>query len=131
MDTVGQRLLAIKVFAGAHDGHGDHRVGVIGGSHDHRVDVAMLLVEHNAEIAVSFRLGKLLIGLGGTDVVDIAQRDDILAGTGAQIGAAYAAHADRRDIEAFVWRNAPRHDPRRVDARRGGRKPRGQRHRPG
>jgi hypothetical protein len=72
VDRVGQRLLAVDVFAAADGRHGGHGVRVVGRGDEDGVHPFLHGVEHLAEIVERLGLGKLLQRALGPLGVDIA-----------------------------------------------------------
>ncbi len=105
VDRVGQGLFAVDVLAALDGGHRRHCVGMVGRADDDRVDLLVDLVEHLAEIAVLPGLGPLFEGGGGmAAAIDVAQRDDVLAGEVVQIRSALPADADAGDTDLLAGR---------------------------
>ncbi|TXT58178.1 MAG: hypothetical protein BAJALOKI3v1_1400001 [Promethearchaeota archaeon] len=99
---MGERLLAIHVFAHA-EGHGRGRgVRMVGRRDEDAVDLALHLAKHRAEIGVAFGLGVRLGGLGEVPLVDVAEGDDVLAPHAAQVRTAPSGDADNGDGESAV-----------------------------
>ena len=102
VDGVGQRFLAVNMFAQA-DGHRSGRgVGMIGSGDRHRVDIFIFCLQHIAEVGI----------LGGRRVpvehvrrlagIHVTKRHDVLAFAAVDVDLPFAAGTDRCDIEAFV-----------------------------
>ena len=81
IQAVGERFLAIEVFAQLHGADAHGCVHVIGGGDVHAVDVACLLVEHLAPVLIEARLGKFRAGRSCLGEIHIAERHnlDVLA----------------------------------------------------
>ena len=97
-DGAGQRLLTVDVLAAGHGPHGGGGVHVVGAGDEDGVDV-LVLIQHDAEILVFRRVGKLFEGAFGAFVIGIAEGDDVLAGAAVQVREALAAGTDGGDVE--------------------------------
>ena len=100
-DVVGERFLAINMFAGLHGGHGNHRMRMIRRCDNDRVDV-FLFVQHLAVIRPDPGVGIFLERVGGIIMVHIAQCDDVLRPQVFQVAAPHAAHADARNVQLLA-----------------------------
>ena len=69
---------------------------------DDCIDLTIHLGEHAAIVTVFCRIRILLKRIGGSPLVDIAQRDDVLAGHFAQILRTTATGADDRNVEFLI-----------------------------
>ena len=105
---VRQRLLAVHVLAGLQGGHRDHGVRVVRRRDHHRVD-ALLLLEHHAVVGVEGRLWVERPRLGRVGLVDVAERDDVLALARLEVGATHPADADRSDVQLVAGRLRAQH----------------------
>jgi hypothetical protein len=76
-------------------------------AHDHRIDLVVDLVEHLAEVLVPLGARELLEGFGRVEVIDVAQRDEILARDAPDIVAPASGDANPGDIELLIRRKGP------------------------
>jgi len=103
VNRMGQRLLAIHVFAPLHRRDGRHRVGVIGCRHHHGVNLRLHLIQHPPEIPVSPGLGILRKGFASPGQVHVTQGDEIaLARHRLKVPPAHAPNPNPRDIQALT-----------------------------
>ena len=100
-DVVGQRLLAIDVFAQLQGRQGGEGVGVLGRAHDDRVELAGVVVEL-AEVATAARVRVVHRGPVDRRLEHVAERHDVLGGDSAQVGRTSAPDADHGDIQLLV-----------------------------
>ena len=84
VDVVRQRLLAINVLAMVHRGHGRCRMRVIRCGNMNRIDLVGHLIKHLAKVGEPLRLGMLFTGCSQIVCIDIAERDDVDFGVGAE-----------------------------------------------
>ena len=132
VNVMGERLLAVDVFASAHGGDGDIGVPVIGCGDDDGVDI--FAGENLAEIvvrvagAVGFaglfrvRIVDAFLGVQATGRVDIAHREDfdvIAIDKATEVAAHLFAHADATDGEALARCGGLRPDAARENKRCG------------
>ena len=117
LDRARERLHAADVLLRAQGGKRHEGVRVVGRAAVDGIYLVALLREHLAEVAVAARLGKLLVGLLGVDVVHVAQRLHLETGLGEPLDLpvphAAHAHAAERDAVARGRRAAEhmaRHD---------------------
>ena len=101
-----QWFLRVDMFTPADGAHDLHRVGVIRCRDENSVDLVAHLVVHFSEIPEALGLGEFLERMGGTPVVHVAKRDDLLTGHGTQVGATPASDTDGRDTDLAVRRVA-------------------------
>ena len=132
VNVMGERLLAVDVFASAHGGDGDIGVPVIGCGDDDGVDI--FASDHLAKIivgvaaAVGFaglfrvRIVDAFLGVQATGRVDIAHREDfdvIAIDKATEVAAHLFAHADATDGEALARCGGLRPDAARENERCG------------
>ena len=109
-DRARQRLLHVHVLAALHAAGSRRGVHEIGNRDDDRVDAAAFLVEHLAEIPILGRLVELREDRPGRDIVDVAQRHDVLRRrAGADVARRLPARPDRGDVELLVGRLVAQH----------------------
>jgi len=104
LDRARERLHAAYVLLGAQGGKRHEGVRVVGRAAVDGVDLVALLREHLAEVAVAARLGKLLVGLGGVEVVHVAQRLNLetCLGEPLDLPVSHAAHAHAAERDAVA-----------------------------
>ncbi len=103
-DGVRERLFAVHVLAET-EGHGRGRgVRMVGGADADGVDIAGLLFEHDAEIAVFAGVGIAGRAFGQEVAIDVGEGDDLLARELAEVGAGAVRRADAGDAEALAGR---------------------------
>jgi hypothetical protein len=95
-------LLAVHVLAEAHREERSRSVVVVGRRDGHGVDARAFLVEHLAVVLVPLRLREALVRLRGVRIVDVAERDDVLAGAVADVDRPFPPDADAGDVELLV-----------------------------
>ena len=78
VNIMGQRFLAIHMFAAPHRFHGDDCVVVVRCANNHGIDLVPHLIKHHPVILEPLRVGVPTERLGGVVVVHIAERHDIL-----------------------------------------------------
>ena len=105
LDGVGDRLLAVDVFAGAHRRDGDGHVPMVGRADHHGVDI--LTVENLAVVEVEDRVGRGVLGFGfqAARFIHVAAGDDLVLFGELQLAQqilAAAAGADGADAYAVV-----------------------------
>ena len=118
VDGVGDRLLAVDVFAELERVVAHERVRVVGGRADDGVEV-LRVVHQPSPVGVDLGLGEAAPGAGHGDGlavgplalgvlehagVDVAEGDDVLARAAAEVGAAAAADADDGEVELVAGR---------------------------
>jgi len=74
VNSEGQRLFTVDVFAGLHGGHGDERVPVVDGSADDSVYI--IAFKELAEVGVAFSAGEVFLGSCEVSGINIADRYD-------------------------------------------------------
>ena len=97
---VGQRLLAIDVFACPHRRDGGQRVMMVGGADHHAVDLRV--ADDLAPVGERPGVGKLFPRLVERPRIDVAEGDDILAFDAARVSPSASADADDRQVQLFV-----------------------------
>src|ERR1043166_1049623 len=97
LDAVGQRFLAIDVFAAVHRPIGHEGVRVIGRAAHDRFDV--LLLQTLTPVHVVLRVRELLGGKGQMLLVHVAEGDDVLAGDAGEMDFAATPGADQGDVQ--------------------------------
>ena len=104
-NRVREGLLAIHVFAGRQGRERDDGVRVVGCGNDDGVDV-LLFFQHHAVVHVGFRRRVTGEGRRGVVGIDVAERDDVLAGAGFEVGGTLAlgADADGGEVEFIARR---------------------------
>ena len=87
-----------------HRRHYGHRMRVVRRGNEHCVDLPAQLIQHPPEILEHLRLWILLERVRGVGVIDVAERDDVLAETGdvVHVTAALAADADASHVEFVI-----------------------------
>src|SRR5690606_28185442 len=105
-NVVRHRLLEIEVFPGLEHAMGRMEVRVIGSADDDRVDLVLDLIEHLPVVAEAPRFRELLVRVPRARIVDVAERDDVLAELRyrIEVRATSPADADHGDIELLVRR---------------------------
>ena len=103
---VRKRFFRVNMLAPADGAHDLHRVGVIRSGDQYCVDLIAHLIVHFPEIPIALGLGEFLERVGGTPVVHVTKRNDLLTGHGTQIGATPASDTDCRDADLAVRRIA-------------------------
>ena len=99
---MGERLLAINVFAHLHRHEGGRGVHVVGRRNGHGIDIPAFLLQHQSEI---FELPGLRIFFecpGAVDFIHIAQGVNVLIIHVGDVAGAFSAHADAGDVQAVV-----------------------------
>ena len=99
---VGERFLAINVFATLYRGEGRGGVHVVGRGNGHRVDVSAFLLEHDAKILEAFGLGIFFERLRRVGFVHIAKRVNILVIDIGDVAGALSTDADASDVQPVV-----------------------------
>ena len=92
-----ERLLAVDVHVAIERPVGDEGMMVVGGADDHGLDV--LLVEHLAPVPIGLCLREDLERFLGAEVVDVAERDDVLVPEDVVVRGAPAPYADQGDVQ--------------------------------
>ena len=101
VDRVRERLLRVTMQPQPHRRGRDRRVGVVGCCHHQAVDTPLL--EQLAPVGVGLRRGELRLRLRKTILVDVADRDDLVArGELHHVAPALAPNADAGDREPLV-----------------------------
>ena len=77
IDVMGERLLAVGMFAALHGRHRDGRVHVVGRRNIDRVDVVFLLLQQVAPILIHPHSGILFHHLGHPVQIDVSHRDEV------------------------------------------------------
>ncbi len=103
VNRMGQRLLAIDMFAQLHGHDAGRRVVMIGRGDDDGIDL-LYLFEHLAVIAIKTGARIFLAALAQPGVIHIAKRHDVFAGAGVGVAGAFAVGADDGDVEFFARR---------------------------
>src|SRR6185295_7449171 len=102
-DAVGEGLLAVDMLAHLEGGQRREGVGMLGDGDDDGVEV-LRVVEDLAEVLVLLRVGVQLGGGLDAAGVDVADRDDVLAGDALHVRRGLPAGADAGDVELGVGR---------------------------
>src|ERR1051325_71519 len=100
---MGERLLAINMFAGAHRGDRRNRMRMIRRADRDGVE-RFLLLEHLPKIFVTFGVRIRSVSVRGAIVIYGAQRDTIVGLRAVEIVPTASAGADDADIEFVVSR---------------------------
>jgi hypothetical protein len=100
------RLLAIDVLAHLDRPEGRGSVNMIRRADGDGVDVLLFLLQQDAEIFVTSRVGKLLVSSRRPAVVDVAQGDDVgpVGGVLANVAASHSAGPDPGHVHPFAGR---------------------------
>ncbi len=109
-DRVGERFLAVDVFAAFHGLDGGMSVHVVGDGDGDGVDFVTEGGEHFAVVAEVAYAGKCGIGFGEAVGVDVAEADELHFWMGAdlfKVGEGHAIGADGGDLELAVGGGAP------------------------
>jgi hypothetical protein len=93
---------------------------MIGSAANDRVD-AFFLVEHFAEIFVTFGLGISLESFGGVIPIDVGERDDVFVFDGFDVPSALSADANSGDVKLAVGRRTASTENVRFDDHERGR----------
>ena len=99
----GERFFAIDVLAQPQSHHRGRGVDVVGRGDRHRLDVG--LFEHLAKIDIRLGLRKIAAGLAQQQVVDVAQRHDVLVLQVVDAEPRLVGGADKRDVQLLVGRS--------------------------
>ncbi len=86
-----------------HGGQADGGVHVVGNADDDRVDLLVQRIEHLAVIVEALRLGVVLERVSRALLVDVAKRDDVLAGHLVEVLGPLPAAADDGEVQLIVW----------------------------
>lgn len=103
-DGMGERFLAINVFAELDGGHGNERMEMIGRGDHYGVDV-LLFLEHFAKVGEDFCFWIFFEDASGVVGVDVADGNDVFAAELFEIDSALAANADAGNVEFFAGRS--------------------------
>ena len=101
-DRMCQRLLRVNMFAAPDRPHDGDCVRVIRRRHQHGVDLVADGIVHLPKILEALGLREFLERPGGTPVVHIAQRHDVLPGHRAEVGSSAPATADGGNANLVV-----------------------------
>lgn len=102
-DGVRQRLFTVNVATTFQRRGRGNGVGVVGCANNDGINV--FLLKELAKIVVGLRAGVIFLRGGEVIIVDVAERNDVLAGDFLQIGARAIGGADLSDVEFVVRRN--------------------------
>jgi hypothetical protein len=75
---------------------------VIGRADDYGVNLLVEFTEHSAKISIPLGTGKLLQRPGRATLVDIAQRNDVLAAHTLEVGRAASARSNDGNVQFVV-----------------------------
>ena len=106
-DRVGERLLTVDVLPAPHRIKSDDGVSVVGHADGYRVDALVQIVEHLAEVLVALGGRKLLEGIADLPVIDIAEADDVLPGTGIHAPPPPPTDTHAGDVDLVARRRSP------------------------
>ena len=113
-DRVCQRLLRINMFAAPDRPHDGNRMRVIRRRHQHSVDLVADGIVHLPKILEALGFREFFESPGGTPVVHIAQRHDLLPGHRTEVGSSLPAAADCGDANLVVGSILPFGCPQHV-----------------
>ena len=99
-DGVGQRLFTINIQTSPQSAYGGRCVMVIRRSHHNSVQI--LLFEQFAVVEVFLGGGQLARGSVEAVLINITERDDVLAGHALQIAGTTATYANDTNVQSFV-----------------------------
>ena len=103
VNGVGERFLAVDMFAKFHRSDADDRVVVIGSGNHDGIDV-LLLFEHFTVIGVEFGVREGLCVAIESGAINVAESDDVFTSNGTNIAGTHSSSTYQSDVEFFAGR---------------------------